>query len=45
MQSRRVKPHLELSARGEKAFEVFIFGPCTLVRTWGTHPDRLALIF
>jgi hypothetical protein len=21
-----------------KAFEEFIFGPCTLVRTWGTHP-------
>src|SRR5258708_7487466 len=23
-----------------KAFEAFVFGPCTLVRTWGTHSDR-----
>ena len=25
---------------GAKAFEKLVFGPCTLVRTWGTRPAR-----
>ena len=31
------------SSPGVKAFEEFIFGPRTLVRTWGTHRDLLDL--
>jgi hypothetical protein len=30
-----------LVAPGAKAFEQLVFGPCTLVRTWGTRPARL----
>jgi hypothetical protein len=31
-------------AHGMKAFEKSIFGPCTLVRTWGTRRAQLGNI-
>ena len=35
-------PHRSTLADGVKAWEKPIFGPCTLLRTWGTHPKMLA---
>ena len=29
---------------GVKAFEKSVFGPCTLVRTWGTRPEPKTLV-
>jgi hypothetical protein len=31
----------EFLAHGVKALEKPVFGPCTLVRTWGTRPEML----
>jgi hypothetical protein len=32
---------IAMRAKGLKAFEKTVFGPCTLMRTWGTRQEEL----
>jgi hypothetical protein len=37
--AKRLRRRARMVAHGVKAFEKFVFGPCTLRRTWGTRPE------
>jgi hypothetical protein len=36
---KRLRPRARVLARGVKALEEPVFGPCTQGRTWGTRPE------
>src|SRR5271170_7837687 len=42
--AKRLRPRSRILAHGVKALEEFVFGPCTLRRTWGTRPEPLTVV-
>jgi hypothetical protein len=42
--SKKTAAKARIDARGVKAFEKSVFGPCTLGRTWGTRPEPMSLV-
>jgi hypothetical protein len=41
---KRLPPRARVLARGVKALEESVFGPCTLGRTWGTRPEPMTVV-
>jgi hypothetical protein len=42
--SKKTAAKARIDARGVKAFEKSVFGPCTLRRTWGTRPEPTTVV-
>ena len=43
--AKRLQPRARFACNKVKAFEEFVFNPCTLGRTWGTRPEKKAWFF